>query len=479
MSWPSQMMPAARRPRVASLPAAALLLTPAVLLALSSVRAEGLTRSLAVGVAVTLGLEALFLLVRYGSQRATRSLFLIAFYAVAALVLRFNSPDFNSPFTHCLLAASLLLPVALFVRREIAATIGEARRAKFVIRQFLARRDWPESFAEYREDPMVRALRHGLEDDAAPVLPLLAHEDVRIQVAALTALEAFPTWHVGQVEVILQRAQFTDQPAVRAAAVLALADVRKDRHLQALLNFLRDPYEEVRLAAATAVLWDAGRRWPVVRTQIRWALAAQHAERDGPLPCSGSLPPDAVNDLVTWSAEAGAIGKRATQTLIRHCKKLIVEDGSSAAVSRVAALVENSKVPPALRVELAHRLQKADVFPPGVAGRLLGPAQPTMLRLLAAGAVLSHRQDPRAVEVLREAGRQPNREIALAAAQVIQKYLSVDMGLPVGGEKPAPNSREAVEVARNVHRWATEAPSHSTAETPADAELPVSDAASF
>src|SRR6478609_1879060 len=140
MSWPSQMTPAARRPRVASLPAAALLLTPAVLLAVSSVRAEGFTRSLAVGVAVTLALEALF----------------------------------------------------LFVRRELAATVGNSRRIWILIRQLTARTDWPESFALYRDDPLVRSLRHALGDDAAPLLPLLAHADVRVQVAALAALEAFP-----------------------------------------------------------------------------------------------------------------------------------------------------------------------------------------------------------------------------------------------------------------------------------------------
>ncbi|MBO0700458.1 MAG: HEAT repeat domain-containing protein, partial [Zavarzinella sp.] len=360
MSWPSQMTPAARRPRVASLPAAALLLTPAVLLAVSSVRSEGFTRSLAVGVAVTLALEGLFLLVRYGSQRATRSLFLLSFYAVAAAVLRFNSPDFASPFTHLLLSASLLIPVGLFARRELVATVGNSRRIWILIRQLVARTEWPESFALYRDDPAVRSLRHALGEDAAPVLPLLVHDDVRVQVAALTALEAFPTWRRGQVEAVLQRAQFSDQPAVRAAAVLALADVRKDRHLQALLTFLRDPTDEVRQAAAQAVLWDAGRRWPIVRGQIRWALAAAHAERDGALPYSGSLPPEAVTDLVTWSAEAGTIGKRAALTLIRHCKKAIRDDGSPAAIARVAALVENPKVPAALRVELAHRLQSAD-----------------------------------------------------------------------------------------------------------------------
>ena len=479
MTWPSQMTPATRRPRVASLPAAALLLTPAVLLAVSSVRADGLNRSVAVGVAVALALEALFLIARYGAERATRSLFLLTFYAVAAVVLRFNAPDFSSPLTHSLLAASLLIPVALFVRREITATAGNARKAKFLIRQLLTRKNWPASYAEYRDDPVIRALRHGLGDSAAPVLPLLAHADERVQVAALTALEAFPNWRPGQAEAVLKRAQFSDAPGVRAAAVLALADVRRARLLQTVLGFLTDPAEEVRRAAATAVLWDAANRWPAVRAQVRQALAAPHAERDGALPCSGSLPQPAIDDLVTWSVEAGPVGKRATQTLIRHCKKAIREDGSPAAIARVTGLVESPKVPPALRVELAHRLQAADAFPPESAARLLGPANPTMLRLIAAGAILSQRGDPLAVEVLREAGRQPNREIALAAAGMIQKYLSIDMGLPVGANLPGANSREAAEVARNVLRWASEPVCQATQETPADAAIPVADPAYF
>jgi hypothetical protein len=43
---------------------------------------------------------------------------------------------------------------------------------------------------------------------------------------------------------------------------------------------------------------------------------------------------------------------------------------------------------------------------------------------------------------------------------MIQKYLGVDMGLPVGGELPAPNSRQAAEVARKVIRWAADPSSH-------------------
>jgi hypothetical protein len=479
MTWPSQMSNAARAPRVESMLAALVMLGPAALLGVAALRADGLARSVAVGLAVTLGLEATFLLGRYGARRATASLFTIAFYGVAAAAFRFNSPDFTSPATHLNLAASLLLPVGLFLHRELAATGGNTRQVKFLIRQLLSRKTWPADYADYRTCPHVQALYEGLKDNAAPALPLLAHDDVRIQVAVLTALEFHPTWRKDQAETVLQRARFSDEPAVRAAAVLALANVSKPRHLKALLPFLTDRDPDVRQAAGMAILWDAGRRWLEIRNDVRAALAAPHAAKDGPLPCSAAFPPIALADLVAWSTEAGTIGKRSTQTLVRHCQKAILEDGSSEAVGRVVDLVSDTSVPPALRVELAHRLQQADAFPPDVASRLLGTGHPTMLRLVAAGAVLSRSPDPKAVEVLREAGRQPNRAIALAAAVIVQKYLSIDMGLPVSLTLPEANSREAAEIARRVTQWASDPGSQSGAETPADIDAPVPDAAYF
>ena len=297
MTWPSQMTPATRQPGAASVVSAVLLLGPAALLGLSAVRAAGLPRAVMAGVAVTIGLEALFLLVRYGPQRAAGSLFLLLFYGIAAGVLRFSATAFDVPQTHLTLAATLLVPTALFVRRELATTGGNARRVKFLIRQLLSRKEWPVTFAVYRDCPHVQALRDGLRDDAAPALPLLAHDDVRIQVAVLTALEFHPNWQ-GQVEAVLQRAHYSDEPAVRAAAALALACVTKARHLQGLLPFLRDPAAEVRRAAAMAVLWDAGPRWPDIRGQVRLSLAAPHAAKDGALPCSAALP---VPPSTTWS----------------------------------------------------------------------------------------------------------------------------------------------------------------------------------
>jgi hypothetical protein len=479
MLWPSQMTTAPANARPGSVFGVALLLLPAGLVGVSLTWADGIARSVAVGVSVTLAFEGLFLIRRYGTQRAAEGLPTLFFYAAAALVLRFNAPDLGSPNINLLLAVSLIMPVALIVRREVALTPGNMRRAKFLIRQLLARPRWPATFAEYRECPLIRLLREGLRENAAPVLPLLSHEDVRVQVAALTALEFQPSWRKGQVEAVFQCANFSGESAVRAAACLALANVVKNRHVQSLVAFMRDLSPDVRMAAANAVLWDANQRWPDVRGPVRLALAAPEAARDGPLPCSSALPAAAIDDLATWAGEAGAVGKRATQTLVRHCKKAILEDGSAEAIGRVTALVCNAKVPPAIRVEVAHRLQASEAFPLEVAQRMLAPGNPTMIRVLAAGAILGRQGDPRAVEMLREAARQPNREIALAAAGMIQKYLSVDMGLPVGGDLPAANTREAAEITRKVLKWASDPGSQSGEETPSDAVVPASDAAFF
>src|SRR5436305_1028098 len=124
MSWPSQLSPNSRRQRFGAVTSAAMLLAPGAMLVFSAGQAEGLPRSVALGVGVTIGIEGLFLLTRYGPQRAAASLFTLSFYVMTALVLRFNAPDLTSPTTHLLLALALLVPVVLFVRREVSATGG-------------------------------------------------------------------------------------------------------------------------------------------------------------------------------------------------------------------------------------------------------------------------------------------------------------------------------------------------------------------
>ena len=468
MTWSADKSRSHRQLSLTMVAGLVLAFAPSAMLAITAAYLQGQARSVSIGVGVTLAVEGLFVFTRFGSKRSVGGFLTIAFYTVAALVLRFNSPDMDWVGTHAMLAISILVALVLLIRSELTSTSGNSRRIKFLVSQLLARKEWPASFEDYKACPQVRSLRDGLGDNAAPVLPLLAHDDIRVQMAALTAIEFFPTWRKGQVEVVLQRATYTDQPAVRAAALLALANVVKTRHIAALLPYLTDTNDAVRRAATIAVLWDPS-RWNDVRSNIRAALAAPHAAKDGPLPCSGSLPSWALQDLVNWAVESGPVGKRSTATLIRHCKKAIHEDGSPQAIERVSSLVANPKVPAAIRVELAHRLQSADAFPIDVAVNLLGQGNPTMLRVLAAGAILMHREDPLAVEVLREAAKQPNREITLAAADLVQRFLGVDLGLTVGGQLPATNSREAAEITRRVQKWASDSGQSGGTETPPDA----------
>ena len=84
------------------------------------------------------------------------------------------------------------------------------------------------------------------------------------------------------------------------------------------------------------------------------------------------------------------------------------------------------------------------------------------LRLIAVEALLAEegteadRESARcaAVAALHDLARLPNREIALATAEVVQRRLGVNLGLPRGQAMPAVQSRQAAEIARRVPRWA-------------------------
>jgi hypothetical protein len=61
-----------------------------------------------------------------------------------------------------------------------------------------------------------------------------------------------------------------------------------------------------------------------------------------------------------------------------------------------------------------------------------------------------------AVTALRDLARLPNREIALATADVIQRRLGVDLGLGLGQPLPSLHTRQATEITRRVMHWATQ-----------------------
>jgi hypothetical protein len=58
------------------------------------------------------------------------------------------------------------------------------------------------------------------------------------------------------------------------------------------------------------------------------------------------------------------------------------------------------------------------------------------------------------VVALRDLARLPNREIALATADVVQRRLGVDLGLGLGQPLPPVHSRQAAEIVRRVMAWA-------------------------
>src|SRR5262249_3146317 len=64
---------------------------------------------------------------------------------------------------------------------------------------------------------------------------------------------------------------------------------------------------------------------------------------------------------------------------------------------------------------------------------------------------------PAAVATLREIARKPNREIALAVAQIVQRRLGVDLGLNLQ-HPPERHNRAAAEVTHRVMEWAAVVP---------------------
>jgi len=82
-------------------------------------------------------------------------------------------------------------------------------------------------------------------------------------------------------------------------------------------------------------------------------------------------------------------------------------------------------------------------------------------------AMLLNFLNEQAVNVLREVARQPNRELALSAAVIVQKYLQIDMGLALGEPPPPLHSREAAEVTKRIIDWARQTPSTAPVQTSA------------
>src|ERR1051325_5607469 len=193
-------------------------------------------------------------------------------------------------FTH--LSKSILIgfPILVFGYQTLIESGAPLMRRAYTLSQRLAQRqDWPSDLTQCRTLPEVKAFRATLVYDAAPALVLLQHARIEVRVAALAALEFRKDWRPGQAELVMQLAQRAEDPAIRAAAVLALGNLDERMMIETLAQFLNDPNLEVRRAAVEALLWDSERRWVWIRFAVRRTMSDPLFKDDGPLLPEGQL----------------------------------------------------------------------------------------------------------------------------------------------------------------------------------------------
>jgi hypothetical protein len=361
-------------------------------------------------------------------------------------------------YTHLALALLLIVPAVLFSAQVfLDSGAPRLRRARILGERMGRRPDWPGDLAACRTLPEVKELREALVLDAAPALLLLDDPRPQVRMIALSALEFRKRWRPGQAELVLQVAQRAEEAPIRAAAVMALGNVDDPVLLGKVAGYLRDRSWEVRRAASEAILWDCEHRWMTLRQTIRATLNDISFQDDGPLrfDCA-MLTTDAVRDLNSWANEKGVLGQRAALTLGFHYGRVLNDRHEAGLLSELCEQLGNRHSPPALRMELARLLQAHKELDFDLQEKLLDTANPAPLRLLAAEAILATCTHTGAVAALHDLAHLPNREIALATADVVQRRLGVDMGLSHGQPLPPAHSRQATEVARRLMAWAVQ-----------------------
>ncbi len=363
---------------------------------------------------------------------------------------------------HFARAVLLVVPMVVFALHTLTESGAPAiRRARLLAHHLAQRRDWPADLAACRTLPEVKALREALHIDATPALALLQHKRVEVRVAALAALEFRKDWRPGQAEYVLQVAEAAEEPAVRAAAITALANIDDRPLVETVSNFLRDSSWEVRRAATEAVLWDTTNRWAWIRHAVRRTLSDPLLHNDGALRHEGNLLTDeAVNDLASWATEKGLLATRAALTLGAHYARALTERPDEDLLGSLKQQLADPHAPAVLRMELARLLTEGQGLERPLLEKLLDPANPAPLRLTAVESLLNeergHQEPADAMAALRDLARLPNREIALATADLVQRRLGVDLGLAPGKPLPPLHSRQAAEVTRRVMKWAAD-----------------------
>jgi HEAT repeat protein len=358
------------------------------------------------------------------------------------------------------LGSGLLLATMLFAYADfwLEWSVAPAlRRARRCVDKLLRRAHWPADLSMCQTLPEVTGLREAIVKDATAALSLLANERTEVRAGALAALAYRPTWRAGEAERVQAVARRAVEPAVRAAAMRALANTHDPFVVETIAAALRDSAPEVRRAAAEVLLWDGERRWGWVRFSVHAALADPDLRKDGPLPLGGvTLPAQAVRDLHDWSREGGGLGVRAAQTLVAYYSQVL---NSRPDVNSIVEELRRKAIDPntatALRVELAQMLADQRQIDAATRDGLMSADNPIPVRLVAAEAALAAGPDAKAEKALREIARRPNREIALSVALLVQRRLGVDLGIDLH-RPPQAQSRRGAEITRRVMEWAAQ-----------------------
>jgi hypothetical protein len=424
-----------------------------------------------------LGLLGMVLVPQTRLGEPSTALAIITLYVLAQVWLWFSHQAYQRHwYQYFAQGALLLVPSLLFAAMTLVRTgVHAIRQARLIIQQLLLRADWPADHELIQALPEVLALREVLQTDASPALALLHNARPELQVAALSALAYRRRWQSGQEEMVLQVAQQAPDPSVRVAAITALVHCADRFLLESVAEFLHDLSPRVRRAAVAAVFAGAERHWSTLRFIVHKALSDPHFRKDGALPLpSGELPAQVLADLHEWAAEGGGLARRASQTLAAYYGQLLHSraDADSLAEELRQKLLD-PKLPPVLRVDLAHLLHDQHLLDAATLEPLLAADQPVALRLLAADALLAAGVHSEAERALYDVARLPNREITLSAAQIVQRRLGVDLGLNLQ-KIPAVQSRQAAEIARRVMEWAASAQPRPADEShpPAEPEPP-------
>jgi hypothetical protein len=398
----------------------------------------------------------------------------IMLYVIALSWLLLGAPKREDWVVYLSQALLLVVPLGFFAvqcLRDSGATT--LRRARQLAARLGERRDWPRDLMACRTLPEVKALREALHLDATPALELLANKNPAVRIAALAALEFRPNWRPGQPHVVLQLARRAIEPEIRAAAVCALANVADRLLIEQLVELLRDPNPMVRQVATEALLWNTEQRWHWIRDGVRHALADARCQDDGALKLAGTqLTKETIADFMAWATEKGIVAVRASLTLGAYYGQILSTGSNADLVTSLRQLIIDPHTPAILRLEITrllnqyHELDEKDLL------TIMGPSMPAPVRLIAVEALLNHGKSPEALAALHDLARLPNREIAMATADVVQRRLGIDLGLPNEGALPAVQTRQAAEVARRVLAWATQHDVDESSSTPPPRESP-------